>query len=294
MHGMKRTSRVTITILADNAASPPFAAEHGFSALIEAWDRDGGNPLVALLDTGRGALFGNAAAAGLDLSRVTDVILSHGHYDHTDALPDFLSRHPDARVHASARIVQEHFSVSTGTCRAIGLSDATRKALSLLPAGRFGTFTGATLVADKRLALAEDIPRVNPLEEPSPLLFADALCSVPDTVPDELALWLETEEGLVVLTGCCHAGFVNTCEHVLARSGGKKIRAVIGGFHLAGVGEARLEATAAYILERGIDRVVACHCTGEAETAALASRLGGTSRKGDLVTKGAVGLAIEF
>lgn len=291
---MKQTKRARITILADNAASSLFTAEHGFSALIEAWDQDGAKPFVALFDAGRGALFDNAAASCVDLLRVTDVILSHGHYDHTDALPEFLARYPTARVHASFRVVREHYSLSTGTCRAIGLSDATRKALSLLPAGSFATFTGATAVADKRLGLVEDIPRVRPLEGPSPLLFSDALCSAPDTVPDELALWLETEQGLVILTGCCHAGFINTCEHVLARSTHKKIHAVIGGFHLAGVDEARLEATAAYIAERGIERIVACHCTGEAETAALASRLGGTKRKGGVVTKGAVGQVIEF
>ncbi len=291
---MNKINRARITILADNEATPPYRAEHGFSALIEAWDEDGADPLVALFDTGRGALFDNAAAAGVDLSRVTDAILSHGHYDHTDALPEFLARCPNARVHASSRVGREHYSLSTGTCRAIGLSDATRKALSLLPAGRFATFTGATAVADKRLGLVEDIPRVRPLEGPSPLLFADALCSAPDAVPDELALWLETDKGLVILTGCCHAGFMNTCEHVLDRASDARIRAVVGGFHLAGVDEERLEATAAYIDERGIGRVVACHCTGEAETAALSSRLGGTSTKDGVVTKGSVGRVIEF
>ncbi len=290
---MKKTGKARITILADNAARPPYRAEHGFSALLEAGgaagvDEGGARPLVVLLDTGRGAVFGNAAAAGIDLSRVTDVILSHGHYDHTDALPETLDRCPAARVHASSRVGREHYSVSTGPCRAIGLSVPARSALAALGAGRYNAFAGAASVADGYLGLVEGIPRVHSLEGPSPLLFADALCSVPDLVEDELALWFETEQGLVILTGCCHAGFINTCEHVLARSAETRVRAVIGGFHLAGVREARLEATAAYIAERGIERVVACHCTGDAETAWLTARLGAT------VTKGEAGMVVEF
>lgn len=278
-----------ITILADNAASPPYRAEHGFSAFIET-DADVDSPASAVLfDVGMGALFDNAAGVGVDLSRVGDIVLSHGHYDHTDALSSVLDRCPSARVHASSEAFRDHYSLRTGTCRKISLSDENRARLSSLPDGRFHAFDTMDTISDTRINLVGRIPRVHPLETPSPLLFEDSGCTVPDDVIDEIALWTETDEGLVILTGCCHAGFINTCEHVRSVSGINAIHAVIGGFHLAKVGEERLLATAEYVARRGIRRVIPCHCTGDDEMEWLRARLGG-----DVVTKGECGQVLDF
>lgn len=77
---------VQITVLADNTADLPFVSEHGFAAVI---DICGEHTHRILFDTGRGALFANAPAAGVDLNLCEALVLSHGHYDHTDALPEF-------------------------------------------------------------------------------------------------------------------------------------------------------------------------------------------------------------
>ena len=280
--------KVKLTVLADNAANPPYRAEYGFSALVEAHREDGATDAV-LFDVGMGALFGNAALAGVDLSRVTDVALSHGHYDHTDALGAFLERYPDARVHASTEVFRDHYSLRTGTCRKIALSDGNRVMLSALPEERFLTFGEAASIFDGRIHLAGRIPRVNPLESPSPLLFENPGCTIPDEVTDEIVLWTKTSEGLVILTGCCHAGFINTCEYVRAISGFEEIHAVIGGFHLANVGEERLRATAEYIERVGVRRVIPCHCTGDEKIEWLRARLGS-----NIVTKGECGRSFAF
>ena len=133
---------VKITVLADNAATPPYRAEHGFSALVEAHREDGATDAV-LFDVGMGALFGNAALAGVDLSRVTDVALSHGHYDHTDALGAFLERYPDARVHASTEVFRDHYSLRTGTCRKIALSDGESRHAFGAPRRTVSDFRGS-------------------------------------------------------------------------------------------------------------------------------------------------------
>lgn len=292
---MNTVESLEITILADNAASPPYRAEHGFSAFLDLRGTGGsgssggsGENRVVLFDTGMGAIFANAASAGVDLSRVTDVVLSHGHYDHTDALSSVLARSPDVRVHASAGIFRDHYSMKTGVCRKISLSEENRCALAALPEGLFAPFSGNTTIAGALVGLAEGITLKDPLELPSPLLFADSRCRVPDSIPDELVLWMETDRGLVILTGCCHAGFVNTCECVRALAPDKQILAVIGGFHLAGVPEDRLASTADYILSRDIERVIPCHCTGDAEIDWLAKRLG------PCVTKGSCGMRIRL
>lgn len=295
--------RFSVTLLADNAVPESLQgleAEHGFSALLQLSPSHGdqagasGFPTV-LFDTGRGTLIPNAAFLGLNLASVTHIVLSHGHYDHTDALPKVLALSPAASVHASERIFTEHWSAKTGTLRPIGLSAENRDILAgkacpgaadptASPSARFLPFSGQARISGTPFHLVEGIPRNHPLETPSPLLFADSAGTVPDHVPEELALWTETPQGLVILTGCCHSGLINTCEGVRAVSGCKKIRAVIGGFHLAGVREERLEATARYILETGIERITCCHCTGTTETQWLQARLG------DKVQAGACGL----
>jgi 7,8-dihydropterin-6-yl-methyl-4-(beta-D-ribofuranosyl)aminobenzene 5'-phosphate synthase len=293
---MNEAGNVTITILADNAAAPPYRAEHGFSALVEIRAKNGNetNGLAddaastVLFDTGMGALFDNAVTAGVDLARVTDVVLSHGHYDHTDALEEFLRRYPGVTVHASVDFFRDHYSVRTGNRRKIALSDGNRLALSKLADGGFDPFVGEAALANGRVSLASGIPRDHPLEIPSPLLFSDADCTVGDAVPDELVLWMGTARGLVILTGCCHAGFINTCEFARRLSGVDRIRAVIGGFHLAGVPEERMKATADYIRAHGIALVVPCHCTGNDEIDWLASRLG------PVVSKGRCGMQLDL
>jgi len=268
-------NEISIAVLADNSAEPPFRAEHGFSALIEI---PGFAPV--LFDTGMGALFDNSKSALVDLSRVSDVVLSHGHYDHTDALSAFAKEHPQVLIHASSEALRPHYSLRTGSCRSIGVSQENRDLLSQTAKDRFIPFTGEDSISGGAIRLAAPIPRLHPDETPSPLLFEDAACSVPDAVPDELVLWMNTAKGLVLVTGCCHAGFINTCNFVRSLSGGLPIRAVIGGFHLAHVPQERLEATAAYIREQRIELVVACHCTGEAETAYLAEHTAGAAVKG--------------
>jgi len=278
-----KTASVTLTLLADNTASPPFSAEHGFSVLLQVAGT--GVAETLLLDTGREVLFANADLLGADLSAVTDVVLSHGHYDHTDALPRFLGRYPGVTVHASIGVFRDHYSMSGGSCRSVALSAAARVALDGLDNDRLHLFSGAAEIAGGLVSLAENIPHVHPLEIPSKFLFADPACLVPDTVPDELVLWMQTASGLVILTGCCHAGFINTCEQVRSLCPGIPVRAVMGGFHLGEAGSDRLDAVCAYIRRTGIGTVIPCHCTGEESILYFRKALDGIVRTGGSGTK---------
>lgn len=263
----------SLTILSDNTAASPLQEEHGFSVLLEI------NSKFVLFDTGRGAIFSNAPLLGVDLSRVESIVLSHGHYDHTDALSSVLAVTPNASVYASNSVFNDHYSMSTGTSRTIGLSNENRENLNSLPTDQLHLFSGTIQFVDP-VYLSETIFRAHPLEIPSPLLFADLDSTIPDTMPDELVLWFNTEKGLVILTGCCHAGVINTCEHVKKELPGVPLYALIGGFHLSGVSELRLESTATYIESQNISVVVPCHCTGKKETVWLKNRLGSRVKSG--------------
>jgi 7,8-dihydropterin-6-yl-methyl-4-(beta-D-ribofuranosyl)aminobenzene 5'-phosphate synthase len=91
--------------------------------------------------------------------------------------------------------------------------------------------------------------------------------------PDDQSLVLETDRGLVVVLGCCHAGLVNTLEHIAYVSGRRDIYAVIGGTHLGFCGQNQLEMAIAALKEWGVQKVAAGHCTGFAASARLSREM---------------------
>jgi 7,8-dihydropterin-6-yl-methyl-4-(beta-D-ribofuranosyl)aminobenzene 5'-phosphate synthase len=298
---------VEVTVLADNRADAPCVNERGFSALVrfrydvtgdedqeeareQLESRAGSNVREhhILFDVGRGSLFQNAPLLGVDLSSVDSVVLSHGHYDHTDALADVRARYPGRNYYASRLVFQDHYSLRTGECRRIGLSDEPRAALNDLRCSSLTLVGERSLLANAPAHLVGAIPRVHALETESPLLFLDSTCTVPDPVSDELFLVIDLPEGLCILTGCCHAGIINTCERALSLFPARPLLAVMGGFHLAGCGESRLEATRDYLSAKGVSRLIPCHCTGEEETEWLARELPGR------VLRGSVGTVVRF
>jgi 7,8-dihydropterin-6-yl-methyl-4-(beta-D-ribofuranosyl)aminobenzene 5'-phosphate synthase len=97
---------------------------------------------------------------------------------------------------------------------------------------------------------------------------------VPDTVADDLALAIKTEEGLVVVFGCAHRGVINTLLHVRNLTGEERINTVIGGIHLFNASEERLVRTAADLREMGVQRLGVSHCTGFYASAWLSQELG--------------------
>ena len=86
--------------------------------------------------------------------------------------------------------------------------------------------------------------------------------------------------------GCCHAGVVNTLEHIGTLTGGRPVRLLVGGMHLVNADARRLAATAADLKARAIPRIVPCHCTGDAASF-LAEHIGPT------VSQGTAGLVLD-
>lgn len=78
----------------------------------------------------------------------------------------------------------------------------------------------------------------------------------------EQSLVVETEEGLVVVTGCAHPGVVNVVRKAKETAGGE-VYLVLGGFHLRGASSARIESVVDSFLQLGVEKVAPCHCSGE-------------------------------
>ncbi len=280
-----------ITILVDNnaldqAALPNvpagLASEHGLSFWIESAAQH------VLLDTGQGrSLEVNAPSLGIDLAATDALVLSHGHYDHSGGLTYALEHSPRARVYCHPAVLQTRYSVQDGRAKSIGMPRRPRRALKRLEASRVRWVLGPTMLSDS-IGLTGPIPRLTGYEDTGGPFYLDTAGRRPDPLEDDMALWIRTDEGLVVCLGCAHSGVVNTLDYVQKLDPGKKIRAVIGGLHLGKASPERLEKTAQALLAANVPLVLPCHCTGAGALEALAATLCGKLRPG------ASGSVLEF
>ena len=260
---MKKTHEIRITILVDNIANANLNSEHGFSAWIESPEQ------TILFDTGQGAaLKPNAHHLNIDLRKTESIVLSHGHYDHTGGLPLALATAPTARLFAHPGVSIPRYSVSGDTTRSVAMSSICREAMIWHPVDAISTIS-PTLISDN-IGVTGKIPRQTTYEDTGGPFFLDKRGSHPDSIEDDMALWLRTESGLVVVAGCCHAGIINTVRYALEISGESHLHAVLGGFHLVNASKGRMENTVKDLQRLNPDFLIPCHCTGQAAMQQLA------------------------
>lgn len=233
--------------------------EWGFSALVEHSGRR------LLLDAGARpeTVLRNAEELGEDLSSVDDIVLSHGHWDHTGGL---VALRRALRTRNPAAVGRAHvgpgfFLQRTRGGKAFSLTSAARLEYEALGGvfleheGPAEIFPGAWVTGP--------IPRRHPeLSLPRDIVVETPAGSRPDEVPEDLALVLDEGEGLVVVTGCGHAGVVNTISAARDAAGGKPVTAVLGGLHLFEADDAKLDWTGAQLRSAGVRQVLGAHCTG--------------------------------
>lgn len=258
-----------ITILCENSVGPISGAlgEHGFAALIEPGD---GEPL--LFDTGQGlTLLHNAGVMNKDLSRVSSVVLSHGHYDHSGGLKPLLAACGAKTVYAHPGVFAPRYRVKdTGECYPIAVPVSRA---DLEQAGANFDLSSAFRSIAPGIYLTGEVPRVTAFEKGDQGLYCDCTGQELDVTPDDQSLILESDKGLVLLLGCCHAGLVNTVEHVAYITGLRDFYAIIGGTHLGFCGQEQLVGTVTLLQKLGIRKLAASHCTGFAAAARLSRAL---------------------
>jgi 7,8-dihydropterin-6-yl-methyl-4-(beta-D-ribofuranosyl)aminobenzene 5'-phosphate synthase len=121
------------------------------------------------------------------------------------------------------------------------------------------------------LAITGEIPRETSFEKGFPYQYAEDSDNENKLVPDPLikddqAIVVNvSDKGLAILTGCGHAGVINTINYAKKITGINRIYAVVGGFHLpadGGIYEAAIEPTLKELQKADPDYLVPCHCTG--------------------------------
>jgi 7,8-dihydropterin-6-yl-methyl-4-(beta-D-ribofuranosyl)aminobenzene 5'-phosphate synthase len=273
---------VEIKILVDNNAGDGLLAEHGFSLWIEA---EGKN---ILFDTGQGnSLEGNSRALGVDLGKTDSLVLSHGHFDHTGGIARVFKAAPKADIYCHSGVVQPRYAIRNGTSKSIQMPRESMAVIDKMPSKQLH-WVHRPVQLSERIGLTGTIPRHTAYEDTGGPFFLDTKATRPDPIIDDLALWVRTNEGLVVCVGCSHAGLINTLEYARTLSKETRIRAIIGGFHLVNANRDRLERTVSALREIEPAMLVPCHCTGQPAVSALRDALG------ESVSTGVSGMAFKF
>ena len=284
--------RVPASILEGGETYDIPLAEHGFGMLVTVTRR--GHDHQLLFDAGMtpNGLVENMRRLGVDPADIELVVLSHGHSDHVTGLDGFIRTvrpqnlpvvlHPTAWTKRRVTIpgVLE-FELPSPSRRAFidaGFDIIERQQPSLL-------FDGCVLMTgevDRTTAFEQGMPfheaRTNGAWTPDPFI-----------VDDQALIINVAGHGLVVLTGCGHAGIVNIVRYARRLTGVAQLAAVVGGFHLGGPAfEPIIGPTVESLVELAPTYVVPAHCTGWRAGQALAARLP------DAYIPNAVGSRAEF
>lgn len=262
--------KISITTLSENnAAIPPFLGEQGISVLIET------GTAGILLDAGQSiSVSHNLDVMGVDLSRITKIVLSHGHFDHTGGLRPLLQkmrRQLDIVAHPDVWSAK-YSHVDNHPDRYIGIPYPKFELESL--GARFQYSSQPVVLADG-ITTTGEVPMTTDYEQIDGHLFVKENGKLkPDPLLDDLSIIIKTAKGLAVILGCAHRGMINTLNHARKLTGIKEIELVMGGSHLIGSSEERIWQTIAALKEMDVKRMGLCHCTSLPVEAILAQEFG--------------------
>lgn len=224
-----------------------FLAEHGFSVLIETEEAN------ILLDTGATGIVleHNLGLLGLTADDIDLVVFSHGHNDHTGGMGRIKGKiiaHPDS---FRERYLSPNENVKYDlTCPAPD------------PKKHFLELHREPVKLARGVMTTGEVPRKHEWEELKVFKVREGEKLEEDKLMDDMGVVINTERGLVVIQGCSHAGIINTIEQAIKVSGVKEVYCVIGGFHLIGPAEKKIDRTIGEFKRLGVKKIVPIHCTG--------------------------------
>ena len=251
-----------LTVLIDNNTLTDryFLGEPGVSYFIEDEDKK------ILFDVGYSEAFiTNARKLSINMLDIDYIVLSHGHLDHTWGLIPLVRLYTEGAV--------EKLNAKKPTLVAHPLAFEAR---TLDDLGQIGSLLAEEMLSDrfrielnrgpawltKRLVFLGEIERTNGFEGKTPIGKIEKNGSKEDDyVIDDTALAYKSSDGLIIITGCSHAGICNIVDHARKVCSEDKVIDIIGGFHLLNPSPKQLQGTVEYMKSLHPRSVHACHCT---------------------------------
>ena len=267
------TPRLSLTVLVDNTTLTDryFTGEPGLSFLLETAGKK------ILFDTGYSGMFlANAEKMGINLRDLDHVALSHGHLDHTGGLVTLVRLLSEATIEDIPHRVPELIAHPLCFCPKEKLPLQNNG--SILDEAEIRRRFPVNLssqpvwITDDLVFLGEIFRRFS-FEQTDPgkrrIRFPDGRTE-PDQLLDDSALAFRSGEGLVIVTGCSHAGICTITEYAREVCGEQRVTAIIGGLHLLTPSPSRLTKTGEYLASLQLQSLYACHCTSLSSKIALA------------------------
>jgi len=245
--------------LSENSSSwLGYLGEWGLSILVDIDDD------TILVDTGGSYVAAhNSLVMGVDLKKIGALLFSHGHEDHTGGLLPLLKlRKMPVEVVAHPEVwAPKYWKDADGeNYRYIGVPYLREQAEGL--GAKFRMSPEPQWITDA-IVTSGEIPMITGYET----IDTNACVKTPegfgpDPLNDDQSLFIKSEKGLIVISGCAHRGIINTILHGMKITGCDDCYAVIGGTHLFGATEARIQSTIEDLKKVGVQKLGVSHCTG--------------------------------
>ena len=284
-----RVKTLKVQVLSTMLASDDGIGEWGYAALV---DVDGRR---ILFDTGArpNTVLNNAQELKIDLSGITDLVLTHNHVDHTGGLMTLrramMQKNPAALSRAH---------VGKGIFAVRKREDGKLNEFMQTTHRDYEATGGHFVEYDHPVELWNGVWLTGPVPRKYPernwgghLEIQTADGWKEDNVPEDMSMVVNTDQGLVVLSGCGHSGIINTLEYTRSSIRNAPIHAAVGGFHLYQLDDSKLEWTAGKLKEFGLANFLGAHCTG-IEAVYKIRALTGLNRR--TCSVGAVGAVFEL
>ncbi|MGC9325898.1 MAG: MBL fold metallo-hydrolase [Desulfomonilia bacterium] len=255
-----------LTVIAEDSVmyESPYLGQHGISVLISA-QRESRISNV-LLDVGQNpeALLHNMKVLNVSPSCIDAIVLTHCHYDHTQGVSRILKEtgKSDLPVIAHPDLFRPHF-ITTPAVRQIGVMQGDYP--------EDIQASGGTLYLSKDpvslmpgLMTTGEVQRETDFEDVGMSLFTlvDGRVET-DGMKDDISLVADVKgKGLVIVTGCSHAGIVNITRQAMKLTGSRKVHGILGGFHLIEAPDEKIRKTAEALKDIEPDWIAPGHCTG--------------------------------
>lgn len=242
-------------------------AEHGVSFFVQT--SVAGKTSSCMFDYGLdpAGVLNNIALLGVDVGKVDAFSLSHGHYDHYTSAVGILKQNqpripPGTPFYVGEEAFARRYSLRPGAAEPTDLGQLKREELEAL--GLKVVEVKAPVEMVPGAYLTGSIARRTDYEKVAPNFLVQRGDKIEhDLFPGEQAIYFDVKgKGLVVLSGCAHAGIVNTVKQAQRNAGTDKIHAIIGGFHLIGAKPEVIQSTVADIKAMKPDYIVPAHCSG--------------------------------
>lgn len=250
--------QVLIDNIAGTSGSRKLFGEWGLSVYVEF------EGVRYLLDTGASHLFAkNAGVMGVDLSKVDIGILSHAHFDHSDGMAKFFALNKTApfylRKGAGENCYHTHKLIGRFTYHEyIGIHKGFLKRF----ADRIRFAEGDMQIAPNVYLVPHKTPGLSSIGERAHLSVKENGKYRYDSFDHEQSLVFDTPQGLFVMNSCSHGGADNIVKEIEATFPGKKIYALLGGFHLFRYKDEVVRAFAERLRELDVQKIYTGHCTG--------------------------------